>query len=190
VVEQNQSEAGLKSCFNESPQTLIAPEAVSEHDRGTVLNSGDPHVVPRLHVHALILPPLYLGTVGNVRLIVDAMNVIGTRPDGWWKDRPRARVLLVEQLERWASEHAHVVSVVFEHPTSIRSSSIAIHHAPKAAPNSADDEIVRLVGADHHPEEINVVTSDARLAERVRHAGATVYPAAKFRDLIDPLSAT
>jgi len=118
------------------------------------------------------------------------MNVIGSRPDGWWKDRPRARVLLIEQLERWASEHAHVVSVVFEHPTSIRSSSIAIHHAPKAAANSADDEIVRLVSAEDRPEEINVVTSDATLAERVRRAGVTVYPAAKFRDLIDPLNAT
>lgn len=132
----------------------------------------------------------YLGTVGSVRWIVDAMNVIGSRPDGWWKDRPRARVLLIEQLERWASEHAHVVSVVFEHPTSIRSSSIAIHHAPKAAANSADDEIVRLVSAEDRPEEINVVTSDATLAERVRRAGVTVYPAAKFRDLIDPLNAT
>jgi predicted RNA-binding protein with PIN domain len=169
---------------------LIAPEAMSEHDRGTVIDSGEPYVVARLRAHVLILPPGFLGTVGNVRWIVDAMNVIGSRPDGWWKDRPRARALLVEQLERWASAHAHVVSVVFEHPTSIRSSSIAIHHAPRAAANSADDEIVRLVSADHRPGEINVVTSDATLAERVRHAGATVYPAAKFRDLIDPLNAT
>jgi predicted RNA-binding protein with PIN domain len=169
---------------------LIAAEAVSEHDRGTVLDSGEPHVVARLQTHVLILPPGCLGTVGNVRWIVDAMNVIGMRPDGWWKDRPRARVLLVDQLERWASVHAHVVSVVFEHPTSIRSSSIAIHHAPRAAANSADDEIVRLVSADDRPEEINVVTSDATLSERVRHAGATVYPAAKFRDLIDPRNAT
>jgi predicted RNA-binding protein with PIN domain len=139
---------------------------------------------------ALILPPACVGTVGVVRWIVDAMNVIGTRPDGWWKDRPRARVLLVEQLERWASVHTLVMSVVFEHPTSIRSSSIAIHHAPKAAANSADDEIVRLVSVDDRPGENTVVTSDVTLAERVRHAGATVYPAAKFRDLIDPLSAT
>ena len=118
------------------------------------------------------------------------MNVIGSRPDGWWRDRPRARVRLVEQLERWASAHAHVVTVVFEHPTSIHSSSIAIHWAPKAAANSADDEIVQLVVADDRPDETNVVTSDATLAERVRGAGATVYPAAKFRDLIDPLNAT
>jgi predicted RNA-binding protein with PIN domain len=169
---------------------LIAPEAMSEHDRGTVLGSGDPHVVTRLQAHVLILPPRYLGTVGNVRWIVDAMNVIGTRPDGWWKDRRRARVRLVGKLDRWATAHGQVVAVVFEHPTSIRSSAIAIHHAPKAAANSADDEIVRLVCADDRPEEINVVTSDATLTERVRGAGAVVYPAAKFRELIDPLNAT
>ncbi|MGA9493226.1 MAG: NYN domain-containing protein [Mycobacterium sp.] len=125
-----------------------------------------------------------------MRWIIDAMNVIGTRPDGWWKDRQAARVRLVEQLERWASAHGHLVTVVFEHPTSIHSSSIAIHHAPKAAANSADDEIVRMVDADDRTDEINVVTSDAALAERVRGAGAAVYPAAKFRDLIDPLNAT
>lgn len=118
------------------------------------------------------------------------MNIIGTRPDGWWKDRPRARVRLVEQLDQWATAHGHVVAVVFEHPTSIHSSAIAIHHAPKAAANSADDEIVRMVCADDRPDEINVVTSDATLAERVRSAGAAVYPAAKFRELIDPLNAT
>jgi predicted RNA-binding protein with PIN domain len=190
MIEQDQPETRLESGFNESPQMLVTPEAMSQHDRGTALDSGDPHIVSCPHIHALILPPLYIGTVSVVRWIVDAMNVIGTRPDGWWKDRSRARVRLVEQLERWASPSARDVTVVFEHPTSIRSTSIAIHHAPKAAANSADDEIVRLVGSDDHPTEINVVTSDATLAERVRQAGATVYPAAKFRELIDPLNAT
>ncbi|MDT5408944.1 MAG: hypothetical protein QOG14_1164 [Mycobacterium sp.] len=54
--------------------------------------------------------------------------------------------------------------------------------------NSADDEIVRMVRDDASPSEINVVTSDARLADRVRGLGACVYPAASFRDLIDPLT--
>jgi uncharacterized protein YaiI (UPF0178 family) len=96
----------------------------------------------------------------------------------------------VEQLERWASADGHHVTVVFEQPTSppIHSSAIEVQHAPKAATNSADDEIVRLVRADDRPEEINVVTSDATLADRVRDAGASVYPAAKFRNLIDPLA--
>lgn len=117
------------------------------------------------------------------------MNVIGTRPDGWWKDRSQASVRLVELLERWASPSAHAVTVVFEHPTSIRSSAIAIRYAPHAAADSADDEIVRLVRSDECPDGITVVTSDTTLAQRVRHAGAAVYPAAKFRDLIDPLTA-
>jgi predicted RNA-binding protein with PIN domain len=123
-----------------------------------------------------------------VRWIVDAMNVIGTRPDGWWKDRQGARVRLVEQLERWASPAGHQVTVVFEGPTSpsIHSLSIRIRHAPKATANSADDEIVRLVSADDRPAEITVVTSDATLADRAQTAGADVCPAARFRDLIDP----
>jgi predicted RNA-binding protein with PIN domain len=123
-----------------------------------------------------------------VRWIVDAMNVIGTRPDGWWKNRRRAMAGLVDQLERWASAESYHVTVVFERPTSppIRSSVIEIAHAPKAGANSADDEIVRLVRADHRPQEITVVTSDSRLAERVRDEGASTYPAASFRNLIDP----
>ena len=118
------------------------------------------------------------------------MNVIGTRPDGWWKNRQGARVRLVEQLERWASPEGHQVTVVFEGPTSapIHSSSIRIHHAPRAAANSADDEIVRMVRDDDRPSQINVVTSDATLADRVRGLGACVCPAARFRDLIDPLT--
>lgn len=125
--------------------------------------------------------------VGIVRWIVDGMNVIGTRPDGWWKNRRRAMIGLVDHLERWASAEGNDVTVVFERPTSppIRSSVISIGHAPKAAANSADDEIVRLVLADQHPHEINVVTSDIALADRVRDAGASVYPAASFRNVID-----
>ena len=125
-----------------------------------------------------------------MRWIVDAMNVIGTRPDGWWKDRQAARVRLVEQLERWAAPDGHQVTVVFEGPTSppIHSSAIRIHHAPKATANSADDEITRIVRADDNPQEINVVTSDATLADRARAAGARVCPAARFRDQIDPLT--
>jgi predicted RNA-binding protein with PIN domain len=124
-----------------------------------------------------------------VRWIVDGMNVIGTRPNGWWKHRRRAMGELVDQLERWASAQGDNVIVVFERPPSppIRSSVIQIAHAPKAAANSADDEIVRLVAADAQPDEIRVVTSDNALANRIRDAGASVHPAERFRNLIDPV---
>jgi predicted RNA-binding protein with PIN domain len=123
------------------------------------------------------------------RWIVDAMNVIGSRPDRWWKDRRRAMVTLVDQLERWAPEQDRRVTVVFEKPMSppIVSSVIEIANAPRAAPNSADDEIVRLVEAYDQPQDLTVVTSDSALSERVRNAGASVLPAARFRDLIDPV---
>ena len=123
-----------------------------------------------------------------VRWIVDGMNVIGSRPDGWWKDRGRAMVALVERLDRWASVQGDDVTVVFERPpaTAITSSVIEVAYAPKAAANSADDEIVRLVQADARPQEIRVVTSDKGLTDRIAALGASVYPAASFRDLIDP----
>jgi uncharacterized protein YaiI (UPF0178 family) len=123
------------------------------------------------------------------RWIVDAMNVIGSRPDGWWKNRRGAIVSLIDQLERWAPTQEHAVTVVLERPMHppIDSSVIEIAHAPRAAANSADDEIVRLVQADHDPQDLTVVTSDGALAQRVRSAGASVYPAASFRNLIDPV---
>ncbi len=119
------------------------------------------------------------------------MNVIGSRPDGWWKDRSGAMAALVEKLDHWALANAGDVgdvTVVFERPPStvIPSSVIEIAHAPKAAANSADDEIVRLVRADARPDEIRVVTSDKMLADRVRSLGASVYPAESFRRLVDP----
>ena len=52
------------------------------------------------------------------RWIVDAMNVIGSRPDGWWKNRSRAMAALVEQLDRWAPTQSLPVTVVFERPMS------------------------------------------------------------------------
>jgi predicted RNA-binding protein with PIN domain len=120
------------------------------------------------------------------------MNVIGSRPDGWWKDRHGAMVALVDRLDRWASAtggaQGENVTVVFERPpsTAIRSALIEVAHAPKAGANSADDEIVRLVQADSQPSEIRVVTSDKALTERVRSIGASVFRAEGFRDLIDP----
>ncbi|ABM12820.1 MULTISPECIES: NYN domain-containing protein [Mycolicibacterium] len=123
-----------------------------------------------------------------MRWIVDGMNVIGSRPDGWWRDRHRAMVTLVESLERWALVDGAEVTVVFERPPSppIESAVVAVTSAPSPAPNSADDEIVRLVRGDPHPEQIRVATSDRALSERVRGAGATVVPAERLRQLIDP----
>jgi uncharacterized protein YaiI (UPF0178 family) len=111
------------------------------------------------------------------------MNVIGTRPDAWWKDRHAAMVRLVDLLERWVAASGEDVTVVFEQPPSppISSPVIEIAHAPRPRRDSADDEIARRLAADPEPAEIRVVTSDRWLADRVRAAGATVEPANSFR---------
>jgi predicted RNA-binding protein with PIN domain len=122
-----------------------------------------------------------------MRWLIDGMNVIGTRPDAWWKDRHGAMVRLVDMLERWVAVSGEDVTVVFEKPPSppIRSSVIAVTHAPRPRRDAADDEIVRLLLADPAPGTVRVVTSDLWLADRVHAAGASVEASAPFRALIE-----
>jgi predicted RNA-binding protein with PIN domain len=122
-----------------------------------------------------------------VRWIVDGMNVIGTRPDAWWRDRDRAMLRLVDLLERWAASDGEQVTVVFERPPSppIRSTVIEVRHAPKPKPNAADEEIIRLLRADPQPSTVRVVTSDRSLADMARARGATVEGAETFRRRIE-----
>ena len=122
-----------------------------------------------------------------MRWIVDGMNVIGSRPDGWWRDRDRAMAALVAGLERWKPPD-EAVTVVFERPPSppVESAVVTVTNAPRVAADAADDEIVRLVAAADDPGGVCVATSDRALAERVRALGAQVYPAQRLRDLIDP----
>jgi uncharacterized protein YaiI (UPF0178 family) len=119
--------------------------------------------------------------------LIDGMNVIGTRPDAWWKDRHAAMVRLVDLLERWAASDGVEVTVVFEQPPSppISSTVIEVVHAPRPRRDSADDEIVRRLAADSEPGAIRVVTSDNMLAARAHAAGASVEPAKPFRTRLE-----
>ena len=115
--------------------------------------------------------------------MIDGMNVIGTRPDAWWRDRHGAMVRLVKLLEQWSAATGADVTVVFEQPPSppIRSTVIEVAHAPRPRRDSADDEIVRRLEAEAEPALVRVVTSDRWLSDRVFAAGATVHPANTFR---------
>jgi len=122
-----------------------------------------------------------------MRWVIDGMNVIGSRPDGWWRDRDRAMLRLVDLLERWAAADGEDVTVVFERPPRppIRSTVITVAHAPKPRANSADDEIVRLVRADPAPAAVRVVTSDHTLTTLVHATGASVEGSGSFRARIE-----
>ncbi len=122
-----------------------------------------------------------------MRYLVDGMNVIGTRPDGWWKDRDAAMLRLIDMLERWAAADGEEVTVVFERAPSppVRSSVIEVAHAPRPRPNAADDEIIRRLDQAGNPAAVRVVTSDRWLADRASAAGATIEGAESFRSRIE-----
>jgi predicted RNA-binding protein with PIN domain len=126
-------------------------------------------------------------TLVGMRWFVDGMNVIGTRPDAWWRDRDRAMLRLVDLLERWAAAEGEDVTVVFERAPRprIASTVIEVAHAPKPRANAADDEIVRRVAAEANPALVRVATSDHWLADQVRAAGATVESAGAFRTRVE-----
>jgi 2-methylcitrate dehydratase PrpD len=112
----------------------------------------------------------------SARWIVDGMNVIGSRPTGWWRDRPAAMRALVDELR----ELGDPVTVVFDgEPFDLEDSDVDVRFASRRGRNAADDDIVALV-ADS-AEALRVVTSDAELAERVREHGAEVVGAGTFR---------
>jgi predicted RNA-binding protein with PIN domain len=124
-----------------------------------------------------------------MRWLIDGMNVIGTRPDDWWRDRHASMVKLVDLLERFAAASGEDVTVVFEAPPRppIRSTVIEVAYAPKARADAADDEIVRRLGAETEIPTIRVVTSDHFLADRVYALGATVESSLSFRSQLEEL---
>ena len=119
------------------------------------------------------------------RWIVDGMNVIGSRPDGWWRDRSGAMCALAAQLDRFQDDTDEPVSVVFDGRPREVPARVEVRFASRAGRNAADDEIARMVAADAAPGEVRVVTSDGDLATRVCAAGAEVEGAGTFRRRLD-----
>jgi predicted RNA-binding protein with PIN domain len=118
-----------------------------------------------------------------VRWVVDGMNVIGSRPTGWWRDRPGAMRALVEQLDEFAERSGEPVTVVLDgRPFDLEGGpEVSVRFASRRGPNAADDDIAALVKSDDDPADLSVVTSDGDLARRVRDAGASVVGAGEFR---------
>jgi predicted RNA-binding protein with PIN domain len=119
------------------------------------------------------------------RWLVDGMNVIGSRPTGWWRDREGAKRDFARELAVLVEE-GDEVTVVFdgrELDPPIEAEGVEVRYAP-GGPNSADDRIVEIVRADSDPGSLTVVTSDGELERRVRELGARVTGAGQFHQRI------
>ncbi|HEX5496260.1 MAG TPA: hypothetical protein VFX70_16975 [Mycobacteriales bacterium] len=125
--------------------------------------------------------------MGPPLLVVDAANVVGSVPDGWWRDRVGATERLRDRLGRvaaagleqtgpntpdWACRPGLEVVLVVEGRAWGVTGTDAVRVV--AAPASGDDRIVEVVRRDGAGRRCLVVTADRDLRARVTALGADV----------------
>ena len=123
-------------------------------------------------------------------LVVDAANVIGSRPDGWWRDRPAAVRRLLKAITDGTDDTVDIVLVV--EGEAREGVAPGVHEGVEVvhAAGSGDDEIVRVVAAEAagNRRPVTVVTADRLLRERVTALGARVLGPRQFRDRLTAAS--
>jgi hypothetical protein len=114
-----------------------------------------------------------MGTV----VIVDGANVVGSVPDGWWRDRRGAAERLRDGLVPFAEEgiagHPGPVEVVLVVEGRAKGVGSVPGVRVEEAPGSGDDRVVELVRECAGRPAV-VVTADRGLRERVEDLGAQV----------------
>jgi hypothetical protein len=118
-------------------------------------------------------------------LVVDSANVVGSVPDGWWRDRVGATKRLRDSLVAIASAGIDVATA----PDELRGGPIdivlVVEGAARdvagisgvevvASPGSGDDAIVEVVSERTADRSCFVATADRELSSRVRRLGAVV----------------
>jgi 8-oxo-dGTP diphosphatase len=131
-------------------------------------------------------------------LVVDAANVVGSRPDGWWRDRVGAAEklrdrlsdappMLGSQLGLPATYWWPRIHLVVEGPArdvENGASSVTVERAP----GSGDDLIAAVVqdAVMRRPQDhVVVVTADRELRGRVEHSGASTIGPRALDQLLD-----
>jgi predicted RNA-binding protein with PIN domain len=113
--------------------------------------------------------------------LVDGMNVIGSRPTGWWRDRRAAMRKLVHSLDEFAEATGDEVAVVLDGlPFDLTAERVDVAFARRRGRDAADDDI-----AARAQPGITVVTSDRDLARRSAERGADVMGAGEFLRRLD-----
>lgn len=116
------------------------------------------------------------GCPNETELLVDAANVIGSRPTGWWRDRAGAARTLVDQL-RAAVDSGRIaqrVTVVLEGKArdGVQVGPIDGVMVVHAARNG--DETLLEAVADAFDHVVVLVTADRELRRRAEALGAEV----------------
>lgn len=124
-------------------------------------------------------------------IVIDVMNVIGSRPDGWWRDRPAAARRLVAALRRFAANHDDEIVAVLDGRLLAglpegEHDGVRVLYAP-GGPNAADRRIVAFLAEQPDADAWTVVTSDAALGRDVRLLGARTEGARGWRDRLDAI---
>jgi predicted RNA-binding protein with PIN domain len=108
-------------------------------------------------------------------LVVDGANVVGSRPDGWWKDRAGAARRLHEALLVGDTPYDEVVLVLEGAAKSGVPAGRDVHVRTVHAARDGDAEIVAQARrAAEDGRQVTVVTADRLLRSRVEGAGAQV----------------
>lgn len=110
--------------------------------------------------------------------MVDAANVVGSRPNGWWRDRAQAAANLCRGLFVAIEDGRLAAPVVVVLEGAARrgfdecdQGGLSVVHAR----GSGDDTITELVAdAADDAQAVTVVTADRQLRDRVRSLGSEV----------------
>jgi hypothetical protein len=126
-------------------------------------------------------------------LLVDAANVVGSRPDGWWRDRAGAATRLLDGLARLPGRRlagpdgadlacAEVVAVLEgQGRDAVVPRGVRVLHAPGSGDDAVAEEAARLAGEG---TALLVVTADRGLRARLP-AGTPVTGPGWLRRLLD-----
>ena len=119
-------------------------------------------------------------------LLIDAANVIGSRPTGWWRDRPGAAHAFVERVRAavTAGRLAEPVVAVLEGAArggveAGTSGGVTVVHAQ----GNGDDALI-AVAADA-TRQVTLVSADRALRQRAEALGADVASPGWLLDRLD-----
>ncbi len=120
-------------------------------------------------------------------LVVDAANVVGSRPNGWWRDRPGAARDLTGRVRRASAEGAlsHPVVLVLEGAARNGVEEGVVDGVEVVHARGEGDDTVAAIAAEADAEVI-VVTADRGLSQRVRRSGAEVFGPNWLLDQLPP----